>query len=271
MSFAERLWNTSPGSLCRGLKRRWKERNNESSWIKIHNGYLKDVELLVPPHGILWQQIVAGDYDQFLYEALLPLKDVKDAVVWDIGAHVGYHSLAFAALGAEVTAFEPNGTNFERLKLNVARNTHLAPRIKTRQVALSDTDGEMTFRQSDDLRGASTGSHLVSATPPLPDSDYKKFRSTTVPVARIDTLVRAQGNKAPDILKIDVEGAEELVLRGGSSVIPEYRPILLIEIHHICLMYSVQELLLSWGYKLKLLDKENACPSRCFVLANVPT
>jgi hypothetical protein len=40
-----------------------------------------------------------------------------------------------------------------------------------------------------------------------------------------------------------------------------------MEIHHICLMYSVQNFLNQRGYSIRILDQEHASPSRCFVIA----
>lgn len=235
-------------------------------WAKIRAGVLKDCELLLPEGGIVWAEMLQGTYDQFLLDALLPVKQPRGKVFWDIGAHVGYHSLAFAALGAKVLAFEPNPANVERLKLHVQRNQGLTPRIRYMAVAVSDADGEVRFSSSDELSGESTGGHLDRALPPLPDSAYARFREAVVPAVSIDSLIK-RGEDPPDILKIDIEGAEELALRGGREFFPQHNPVLLMEIHHICLMFSIQKLLLEWGYETRLLDQAQASPSRCFIMA----
>ncbi|HRT07430.1 MAG TPA: FkbM family methyltransferase [Candidatus Paceibacterota bacterium] len=269
MHLIERLWNASPGSICRGLKRRWHERQVGSTWGTIQAGILAGAELYLPPAGPVWKEMIAGYYDNFLYEALQPRHPPAGKVVWDIGAHVGYHSLAFAALGAEVLAFEPNQANVERFELNVKRNAKLAPRIRHLVVAVSDTDGQMTFRQSGDLRGASMGGHLDRALPPLDPQAYEqaRFKDVVVPTVRIDTLIESRGERPPDILKIDVEGAEELVLKGAMNLLKQRHPVLLIEVHHICLMFGIQKLLLDAGYTTRLLDQAHATPSRCFIMA----
>ena len=173
------------------------------------------------------------------------------------------------ALGAEVLAFEPNQANVERFELNVKRNAKLAPRIRHLVVAVSDTDGQMTFRQSGDLRGASMGGHLDRALPPLDPQAYEqaRFKDVVVPTVRIDTLIESRGERPPDILKIDVEGAEELVLKGAMNLLKQRHPVLLIEVHHICLMFGIQKLLLDAGYTTRLLDQAHATPSRCFIMA----
>lgn len=209
-----------------------------------------------------------GTFDLFFYEELrkwADLASLNGIICWDIGAHIGYHSLGFAALGAEVTAFEPNEHNARILRMNLERNPELGRRIRHLPLALADRDGEMTFIQSSDLSGASSGSHLEGGFQPL--DSYTGFNHVKVPVARIDTLIEERGEKKPDILKIDVEGNEALVLRGGQKLLTNHKPVLLIEVHHILAMLEVQGLLLRYGYEIKLLDKDHATPSRCFIVA----
>jgi FkbM family methyltransferase len=266
MNLITRLWNTSLASLTRGVKRRLDERKLQPGWTKIRAGVLEGAELLLPQGTSIWAQFIAGDYDQFLIDALLASHNPRGKVVWDIGAHVGYHSLAFAAMGADVVAFEPNATNVTQLELNLKRNPSLGSRVRHLLVAVSDADGQISFKQSDDLSGESTGGHVRGSLPPLEPAAYARFHETLVPCIKIETLL-GRGEPPPDIIKIDVEGAEELVLKGGANFLSEHHPILLMEIHHICLMFGIQKLLLSWGYSTRLLDQEHASPSRCFIIA----
>lgn len=213
-----------------------------------------------------WHEVVAGTFDAFLYDALRREMPVRGLVCWDIGAHFGYHSLALAALGAEVVAFEPNQYNAARLRANLERNPAIATRVRHLELAISDQDGDMVFVESGDLKGSSSGSHLEGATPPLEQQHYTSFQNRTVPTARIDTLI-AKGEKAPDIVKIDIEGAECLALHGARKLLSEKKPLLLLEVHHICLMFHVQRILLQSGYTTTLLDEANAVGSRCFMMA----
>jgi hypothetical protein len=88
-----------------------------------------------------------------------------------------------------------------------------------------------------------------------------------VPAVRMDSLID-RGERAPDVIKIDVEGAELLVLRGGRKLLVEKKPLLLIEVHHICLMFELQQLFPQLGYTARILDEQNASPSRCFIMAS---
>lgn len=264
----QRLWNTSLGSLSRAIARRLDRSKDQPGWHKVAAGPLAGLELFLPQaRRGAFQEMAAGTFDDFLYSALLARRDLKGAVCWDIGAHFGYHSLGFAALGAEVLSFEPNTHNARHLKMHLERNASVAARVRHMPEALCEQDGQMTFTQSSDMGGESSGSHLDAALPPLGDACYATFSQVTVPTARIDTLIEERGEKAPDVLKIDVEGAEALVLRGGERFLSSRRPLILMEVHHIRLMMEVSELLLRWGYRLELLDPAHSTASRCFIMA----
>src|SRR5512133_3276649 len=187
----DRLWNTSAASALASLKSKWRRRG-AGGWTKIRAGVLKDFELDFPAAGTAWPEMISGDYDNFLYQEVRG--NVRPGVcVWDVGAHMGYHSLCFAALGAEVLSFEPNEANYDRLVRNINRNTSLAQHIKPFKVALSNKDGEEVFSQSTDLSGPSMGGHLSGALPPLSESayQYNRFGQTVVKTARTDSLIQA--------------------------------------------------------------------------------
>jgi len=265
--FGQRLWRTSPASIFEAIKRRMRNRMAKPAWVTVTSGPAAGVKLFLPTvsEGGL-KEMAEGTFDIFLYQALSGVRDLKGAVCWDIGAHIGYHSLGFAAMGATVVAFEPNQYNAKQLQLHLQHNPQLSRSIRYMGAAVADQDGELSFIQSENTRGPSSGSHLDAALTPLTDA-YADFHATTVPAVRIDTLIERRHEAPPDVLKIDVEGAETLVLRGGSNFFSKQKPVILMEVHHIRLMHEVQELLMRWGYQIRILDEEHLTPSRCFILA----
>ena len=68
-------------------------------------------------------------------------------------------------------------------------------------------------------------------------------------------------------MKIDVEGAEQLVLEGATKLLAIAQPLLFVEVHNISQMFYVQRLLLGAGYEMEILDAEHASLSRCFTVA----
>ncbi len=131
----------------------------------------------------------------------------------DIGANTGILSLVAAARvgpGGRVFSFEPNPSVLDELRRHVAING-FEDRIQTFGLALSDAAGVAELHVSD----ASTGlSSLVVDTAPCADTLRASGRSVTVRTGRFDDWITDAGVDRVDLVKIDVEGAEDDVLDG---------------------------------------------------------
>ena len=277
MKIINKYLNMSPADLTRAVKRRagrliGSPESSKASWHLIVAGPLAGAEFfLVLDADRMWRDMIAGSHDAWLFEAAASRGPLDGKVCWDIGTHIGFHALTFAALvgpSGKVISFEPNPTNLARMEQNFRRNPALASRVSVRPMALSDQSGVAEFRFSNDVEsGISSGGHLTSADVPCVAETYQSFGLTQVKTATIDELVASGEAPPPDVMKIDVEGAEAAVLRGGKDVIQRQRPVLLIEVHHVLQMLAVSQLLIGWGYRLSELNPEDAGPGRCFILA----
>lgn len=265
---AKQLWRSSPYSLIQAIIRRWLRATARPKFYKVLGGPLTGAELCLTNliEGST-HDMITGTFDSFFYEDKVIMQILPRALCWDIGSHFGYHSLAFSALGAQVVAFEPNPLNALRLKLNLDRNPFLAGRIRVRTEALTNQDNSIDFIQSDDLAGPSSGSHIEGAITPLAHSIYEGFQRVRITGARADSLI-ANGEQPPEVLKIDIEGAELLMLQGAQSLLRHTKPLLLLEVHHIRLMFHLRPFLESFGYHLRLANDPHEQASRCFVIAN---
>jgi len=120
----------------------------------------------------------------------------------DIGANIGSYSvLASGVRGATTLAFEPDPASVEGLRRNIATNG-LAGLVTVHALALSDGDGVAAF-----TRGLDTMNRLA---------DAKAAHVQTVALRRLDAVV---GDRAPIMMKLDVEGSEEAVIRGAGRLI----------------------------------------------------
>lgn len=240
-----------------------------ANWHVIESGNLKNREIFVD--GTLHKEFVEGNYDQFFSNYLSKL-DMRGKVVFEVGAHIGYHAMQFAQLVGEagaVYAFEPNTFNRERFQLNLTKNTDLAKIIKLYDVAVSDCEGQIEFNFSSNVDdGKSSGSFIRGAHTPYQEEFYddigfKKMTVKTVSLDHASALLNI--NNIPYLIKIDVEGAENLVLQGAVNIIEKFKPILLMEIHSIYNMFKTCEFFYSKNYKIELLQEE--IDGRCFVAA----
>ena len=167
-----------------------------------------------------------------------------------------------------MVAFEPNPANLERLQANLDLNPEQAQRITVLPAALSDVEGTLTFRSSANVEDqSSSGGYLERGSPPLDAAVYERagFRTSEVPTHRLDHLVAKEGWSNIRVIKIDVEGAEHLVLTGALETLKRDRPMLLMEIHSVVCMLQCLELLHPLGYAASLLHEDR--PGRCFIVA----
>jgi FkbM family methyltransferase len=159
--------------------------------------------------------------------------------VYDIGANIGYVSLSFAKrVGSKgrVFAFEPIPETFDLLAKNVELNK--LNNIKTLNVAASDSTGETIIRIP---RSLSMSSLVWHHTDP---SAVELSIKTVV----IDELVKAGELPSPKFVKIDVEGAEGLVVQGMRDTIANTRPVLFLECSDIG-RQTTWQLLSELGYQ----------------------
>lgn len=138
----------------------------------------------------------------------------EGGVFIDVGANIGYFTkLASALVGTtgRVVAVEPMPAAQRLLQLNSATLHNVT--IFT--VALSDKNGTTTFyvRKKGDM---SSLSHDPCARP------------VQIRVSTLDELLPDQSRI--DLIKIDVEGSELEVLRGGRKTLSQYRPIVYFEL-----------------------------------------
>lgn len=131
----------------------------------------------------------------------------EDDVCWDVGANIGVATLLLAASGhgVRVHAFEPEPRNVGRLRENVSLNG-LEDSVSIYELALASESGTVPLR----IQGVvGTGTHSIL-------SDGHEGDAVDVAAVRADDL---RGAPAPDLLKIDVEGAEMRVLRGAEGLL----------------------------------------------------
>jgi FkbM family methyltransferase len=121
----------------------------------------------------------------------------------DVGANVGAYSLfvaAHAGLGARILAVEPQPDVFDRLAYNIRQNPFGT--IKAVACAVADKTGELTLFLDPRNKGESSVKIVGSSQAPM----------IRVPAVTLLELLTSEGFTRLDALKLDVEGAEDLIL-----------------------------------------------------------
>ncbi len=140
-----------------------------------------------------------------------------DDLVFDVGAHLGDRSVAFAALGARVIALEPQPRVARWLRRLVARRG----RITVLQEAVGRQTGIGELAISRRTPAVSTLAHGWRSRLPEANSSFKNVRwddTATVTITTLDAMIATHG--LPAFCKIDVEGHEAEVLAGLSQPLP---------------------------------------------------
>lgn len=143
----------------------------------------------------------------------------KAMLLFDIGAHFGVFSLAAASLGGTAVAIDPSPTATHMIARQAALNG-ATDRIRIVEAAVSDSSGVARMLSS----GVFTDGYFRFASGRL-KSDLRSTCAVT-----IDELTREFG--VPTHIKIDVEGHEASALRGATSTLDDYSPILFLELHN---------------------------------------
>ena len=144
--------------------------------------------------------------------------------VYDIGANCGQMSLFFAertAPGGWVLAFEPAAENAARLRRNLVLNGVTSVQVFEAAVAEDDRPRRFNFNPGQHTTGGLSESRAHAAL---------SVQESEVACLCLDDLL-AQGEAAPDLIKIDVEGGGLGVILGARKLLSKHRPKLFFEIH----------------------------------------
>lgn len=195
-------------------------------WIQVQSGISEGMwmQLRLPSEGEYWRGTHEPEVQKAMAAAVRP-----DSVVYDIGAHLGSVALGSARLVGEqghVVAFDGDPENVLRLRNNASRNG-LVGRLEVVHAAVwsrTRSDG-IAFRRGRTVR--SQGGVEADGNRPAVGSG----EVIDVPTVTLDDFV-AGGGRVPQLVKIDVEGGEYQVLRGGAKLFAREKPLIIAEIHH---------------------------------------
>jgi FkbM family methyltransferase len=199
--------------------------------INVKNGPLKGWKVSVASGT----RFIKGSYEP---EKTLAFNEhVKNGdFVLDIGGHIGYFALLASKLSGKqglVWVFEPLPRNYKILNINL--NANKAENTVHHIAAVSDFNGTANFNNA---TGSGTG-HLSNTG------------AVQVKVIKIDDMNLP---RAPNLIKIDIEGGEIGALQGMASTVTTHKPIMLVAVHSAQLKHDAEGLLTSWGYGITVLN-----------------
>lgn len=179
----------------------------------------------------------------------------EGSVLWDIGANVGLYSCyAAKRRGCKVFAFEPSVFNLELLAKNIFVN-HVTDLLTIVPLPLSDALGaSMLNMSSTEWGGAEStfGQSYSHDGQPL----SKVFEYQTIGLSMVEAVDQLKISQ-PDYIKIDVDGIEHLILKGGGEVLRTVKGVL-VEINEEFLKQTEDAAMYLKEAGLEMKDKRHA-------------
>jgi FkbM family methyltransferase len=184
-----------------------------------------------------------GLYDVAVMTKLARLFTPGFAVL-DVGANVGFYSIAWGRelekVRGKLYAFEPVRNNFNRVQQAISLNS-LQDTVQVFSTGLGDEEIEIPI-VIEQMNNAQTGNAVIA---------YGEIKvvegdcSERIKLVTLDSFVEREPIERCDLIKIDIEGAEVMFLKGGMNFLTRHRPIIYGEFNAYCMErfgYSLQDM-----------------------------
>jgi FkbM family methyltransferase len=178
----------------------------------------------IGPDDVYWGIYYGLGYEPEVTNILSSLVKPDD-VVLDVGTNFGWYTTLFAKIagtGGKVHSFEPSPTTYEKLQKNIELND-CQNKVITNRCAVSDREG------TTQINVFTKRSHACASLSTLGETDYQSFDT---PLTTLNRYISDRSIDRVDFLKIDVEGSELAVLKGGADLLSSpAAPPMMIEIN----------------------------------------
>lgn len=208
----------------------------------IADGPLKGARWAFKSGGKLLRAL-KGTYEVGQTQAFV--REIREGdCVFDVGSHVGWYTLLSSRLvgkSGKVIAFEASPRNYWYLRQHIAVNPG-TENVTALHLGIADKAGVLCFQAGS---GTGTG-HLVTE---------KQADTIEVATQSLDQLA-TDNQWTPTHIKIDVEGAEMLVLKGAETLLTTHHPLLFLSTHGDAIKAECVAYLSSLGYQFETMDNE---------------
>jgi FkbM family methyltransferase len=206
-------------------------RENEKPSHTVINDFDGDLEFQVDRASYIGGAIYWLGYHSLDERILLSRIFKPTDVFCDIGANIG-ELTTYAARRVptgHVLAFEPASSVYQQLLTNIQLNGFT--NVSTYNLGLSDKPGDFEMYTSSESADLELYHSHCEGQGTIFQSDYRSVRTEVVRMERFDDVFAGTGIGNLDVVKIDVEGAELLVLRGAYNTLKRYKPKIILEIN----------------------------------------
>jgi FkbM family methyltransferase len=233
--------------------------------VRVQSGLSRGmwVRVRLPEEVRYWR----GMHDRAVQEAVSAGAG-PGAVIYDIGAHIGIIALGSARLVGKtgcVVAFDADPHNAASLRESCSLNgLDDCVRVVHAAVWSSTADDGIVFRRGGACR--SQGGVEADGYRPV----LGRGEAIKVPSVTLDDFIRS-GGRLPQLVKIDVEGGEYEVLRGGHELFSGPRPLVIAEIHQPRALEQITGWLCSFRYDARWDIPPQGYPRTMFAWPDEPS
>ncbi len=248
-------WRSHDEYLARSRKT---DANGEQYFaLAGHRVYTRAAELPVQDEAKHLEATLTILREAYLFNEILGddhLKLNPGDVVLDLGGNIGTSAMHFGEQvrpDGRIYSFEPITHTILQRNLDV---NGLADVVEVVPMAVADREGELEFDTNDSYIDS-------SLTRVLHDPDMPKQRSMKAKVTTVDRFVADRALQRVDVIKMDIEGAEELAILGAKETIERFRPRWTISSYHLDHRNEPQHptlvrLLRERGYEVREVDQK---------------
>lgn len=222
---------TAPSSYYPVYKKRFREkvfsaRKKYFPGIHFYVNPLPGLRMAVLPREQIAEAIYMGDFEPEVLSYFI--RNIKQGmVIFDVGANIGYFTTVLAKLAGKdgaVHAFEPSLREFKSVSKAIKKNEQ--NNVVLTQTALSEKTGRVTMNiaKTENMAALNTIGNITH--PAAQEGDFQKVE---VPLDTIDNYVGNKDLKRLDLIKIDVEGAELMVIKGATETLKRFKPQIICE------------------------------------------
>jgi FkbM family methyltransferase len=196
-----------------------------------------------------------GKYDRSILDRVMPYVE-PGHTMWDCGTYLGFYTLVFARMvgrAGRVVAIELDSHNLERTRENAELNK--LTNIDFVNVAIGAPAGFVEFVVDNAMNSHLPGTYVggLEMQRIWRDADEHRPRKK-VECISLDQALLEKRLPPPNLIKVDIEGAENDALQHASYMFEHVRPLLLLELHNLQCDRAAWDFARRFEYELKGLE-----------------
>lgn len=242
------------------------------------DGYVQVPVLRGPARGLRFRLHLEGGFVESAYflgkydlQILNRLAAIVEPgwTVWDCGTYLGFYTAFFARLVGScgrVVGFEPDERNLRRTEEHMSLNG--LTNVTLVNAAIGAPIGQTEF-----VRDVATNSHIPGCYIGVTREGYLRGHDQSVTVQvkciSLDQAYMETSIPSPDLIKLDIEGAESVALKYLQTLVADAHPLIVLELHNPECDEAAWEFALSTGYTLMDLQTGQSVERRADVHGTV--